>query len=957
MTRCSVGALAALAVAAGLLAAASAEVTITDNGYSGLVVGISKDVPEDDGPQLIEAIKAMFREASPALFTATEQRAYFKKVTILIPMTWTNTSIDRVANSEVYEESEVRVAPPNPAYGDNPYTLQPGGCGEPGEYIHVTPDYLRFINDTMKRRFGPAGKVVTHEWAHLRYGVFEEYGYPGDPAYPLFYYSIQENGEPLLVPNFCSNTTLRGYTYNQKTGGGDCTFDDSTGLPDSDCWFYPYDDNDAVTSLMSFTYLNSVSHFCDGSEEKHHHADAPNKHNVRCNQRSVWDVIADNDDFAGGANPPADLTPTQIEPSFEVVQQADARYVLVLDTSGSMSPSSGQPYDRISMLHNAATKWIKYELQNGTWVSIITFTTVGELKTDFIRIEDDASRERLASFVPTTATGGTCICNGVDLALKTLNAALEGPGGIIVLMTDGEENTNCKNPDTGKTWDLTDLFEPVEEADVRVITMAFGTRADENLEKFAEISDGLTYFIDDTKAALDLDQAFQGCLTYQPDITVETEKDIVLFQQHFGASAVKSFSSMFSIDPTTGRDVVFKIEFAEASTQQDITSVELESPTGQIVDNITYPTGENFGTIELDMAEKGDWSFTVTFKRASVDMVITTTSKARSHDVLPLTVECWIGSTGQVTVDKNTRLSVLGKVRQGQNAVLQATVMAHVTTPDANSPVVDMQLLDSGVGADAIRDDGIYTKYFTQFNNKGRYSVVCEVRNDGNAVINEGFSASGAMPNPKNSDSSWCCGSTSPVGNTRPTGNFTRTVSAGAFQILNTPQKGILPPGQVTDLVLQQRSRSKNTATVQWTAPGADLDQGTATEYEFRWSNVSSDLSPSQFLTKGVLVNATLVPAPETSGTIQTLTIDVPKGLEASSFFMAMRTRDDQADNWSAVSNTAILYMGAVPAPPDDGLSPGAIAGIVIGVLVVVVAVVVAGVFVNNRRRMRVDGA
>ena len=48
---------------------------------------------------------------------------------------------------------------------------------------------------------------------------------------------------------------------------------------------------------------------------------------------------------------------------------------------------------------------------------------------------------------------------------------------------------------------------------------------------------------------------------------------------------------------------------------------------------------------------------------------------ARSHDVLPLTVECWIGSTGQVTVSRDTRLSVLGKVRQGQNAVLSATVM------------------------------------------------------------------------------------------------------------------------------------------------------------------------------------------------------------------------------------------------------------------------------------------
>ena len=43
---------------------------------------------------------------------------------------------------------------------------------------------------------------------------------------------------------------------------------------------------------------------------------------------------------------------------------------------------------------------------------------------------------------------------------------------------------------------------------------------------------------------------------------------------------------------------------------------------------------------------------------------------------------------------------------------------AHVTTPSASTPVLDMILLDNGVGADAIRDDGIYTKYFTQFAGK-----------------------------------------------------------------------------------------------------------------------------------------------------------------------------------------------------------------------------------------------
>ena len=34
-------------------------------------------------------------------------------------------------------------------------------------------------------------KHFIHEWAHYRYGVFDEYGIPGDPKYPTFY---MENG-------------------------------------------------------------------------------------------------------------------------------------------------------------------------------------------------------------------------------------------------------------------------------------------------------------------------------------------------------------------------------------------------------------------------------------------------------------------------------------------------------------------------------------------------------------------------------------------------------------------------------------------------------------------------------------------------------------------------------------------------------------------------------------------
>ena len=53
------------------------------------------------------------------------QRAYFKSVTILVPQSWhiegTEPSV-----GETLEAAEFRVAPSNPVYGNNPYTVQVG---------------------------------------------------------------------------------------------------------------------------------------------------------------------------------------------------------------------------------------------------------------------------------------------------------------------------------------------------------------------------------------------------------------------------------------------------------------------------------------------------------------------------------------------------------------------------------------------------------------------------------------------------------------------------------------------------------------------------------------------------------------------------------------------------------------------------------------------------------------
>ena len=58
------------------------------------------------------------------------------------------------------------------------------------------------------------GKTLVHEFAKLRWGVFEEHGYPGDAKFPMYYMKAvwSPSGQNTVVtPNFCINGELRGY--------------------------------------------------------------------------------------------------------------------------------------------------------------------------------------------------------------------------------------------------------------------------------------------------------------------------------------------------------------------------------------------------------------------------------------------------------------------------------------------------------------------------------------------------------------------------------------------------------------------------------------------------------------------------------------------------------------------------------------------------------------------------
>ena len=66
-----------------------------------------------------------------------------------------------------------------------------------------------------------------------------------------------------------------------------------------------------------------------------HNREAPNEHNRLCSRKSVWEVMWESNDFRYNNNPPRDIAPPK--PVFTVVKPDIPRFVLVLDTSGSMN--------------------------------------------------------------------------------------------------------------------------------------------------------------------------------------------------------------------------------------------------------------------------------------------------------------------------------------------------------------------------------------------------------------------------------------------------------------------------------------------------------------------------------------------------------------------------------------------------------------------------------------------
>ena len=714
--------------------------SISENGYSGVVIAVSPEEAED--PALVEAIKELFTSASAELYGATRQRAFFKEVTILVPQSWSMPSAEPSVD-ETFEDAEFRVGPANPVYGHNPYTVQNRDCGDPGDFTHLTSWFVLNPANNATTEFGRTDKVIVHEWAKLRWGVFEEFGYPGDERFPMFYFQTTwgPNGqEDVLKPNFCTSTEVEGEPRDVVTGG-ECSNDPDSGLPDSHCYFFPKAESTVASSYMALPFLDSVTDFCDQTEANLHHAEIPTKHNLYCDGRSTWDVIKENSDFANEVNPPnPDISSTT--PVFRVVQSKSPKYVVLMDVSTSMETPGNGHLDLIGVrsenLKNAVKRWVMYEVTDGTEVALVVFSDVkpgnGNPVIFSMASVNDETRAGMVEAVDSMKFfGKTCIGCGIDRALNW-DGTLKGfNGGVIILITDGMQECETSPGDPAcKT--IEDMTPEVLARQTRVVTIAFGLEADPALEDLALQSGGKSYFIDDYSGPGSINDAFTGSMTYQPGDVLGESTTTVHQHDRQDVTAGETVTDFFDIDVSIGREVTFQItinavEGKDCQYPLTITLLKPDEVHNAEINGETFKCNStNYKTYrhKISLAEEGRWVYKIVASEALLSISVKVESKSREPSTEPVMTRCWISSDAQdLDTTTNVKLGVVAEVSQGSKPVVGAKVEAVVERPmdSNNNPQVPihLDLLDNGGGADKIRNDGTYAR----FANTSTYNNLC----------------------------------------------------------------------------------------------------------------------------------------------------------------------------------------------------------------------------------------
>ncbi|XP_067929386.1 calcium-activated chloride channel regulator 1-like [Watersipora subatra] len=799
-----------------------------DGGYINILIAIDDKVPEN--LDIIEKLQAYLSNASKILNQATKNRLYIKNATIVVPAGWMDQqNWVQPAENETFERARILIAQKNLAYGDTPYTLQPRGCGEEGDYIHLTPNFLT-TSQTIRHPYRPAKKLVK-EFAKLRWGVFDEDISIADGEMPQLYW---HNGYRQIVG--CTE----GASFAPVNATG-CQWND--GEEASDCDFVATDFR-GTASLLSYEYFDNVVEFCDSNENSDtpHNKLARNLQNTNCNERSVWDVMLAHPDFASDCNtlgqcsvpPPQPLfrvvkkpytgvtvpptTSTQAIPSSSSttsststtsttttattttaapVQTCSQDIVcLCLDVSGSMSTAN-----RIGTMADSASAYILTYLREGTAVGIVSFQSSAYLHADMTEITSSRDRSDLISALPRSAGGGTNIEVGLDECQRILRnyAGARLAESRILLIGDGAGTVGNAIPS-------------IKADGITIDTVLYGQGA--QLVGIAQETGGSENFVSDDSSEEELrlfftESAFSGCSLEQTDSIVQNENFVI-------PAGEDSYESKVDLDETIGLDTKIVVKYTSdvnltVETEKKLTTTITKDPNLQLI--VATLQGEAGGYIKYTVTKTGQSG-----SGSDVDVLVTVTS-APLPGVEPIVVSYKVGEN-YVEFDEDTQFIGYAGVFQGFTPVLNLSVNIIMNQPSGTP--LSIKHVDDGTGVDSTPNDGIYTGFVP--------AHMIDGTGGSYFGIDVNVTGEGLLPKPVEEAKSQGRRSTG----YSSLGNFSRYSAGGVVVVDNWKNvPDITPPDRVTDLSIHIALSGEDVVALTWTAPGEDLNIGQASGYHF----------------------------------------------------------------------------------------------------------------------------
>uniref|UniRef100_H2XXP4 Calcium-activated chloride channel regulator 1-like n=1 Tax=Ciona intestinalis TaxID=7719 RepID=H2XXP4_CIOIN len=862
-------------------------VKLQSNGYDGVLVAINPAVPENE--TLIRNIRDFFTRASHSLFILTKKRAYFRNINILVPKTWTGARYDTAIGLS-YRKADVIVAPANSAKGNNPYTRQTGGCGDPGTYIHITPEY---VYNPQEHLYGPREKAIVHEWSHLRWGVFDEYATGNHKRHYID-----------------SNNILQA---TRQIAGEDQV------MQYKNCLRRPINITNQFAQMPvefegnEYRIRSTIQYKNDPNEPiNFHNSEADNEQNAKCNLKSLWEVIGASPDFREGANPPnpnlRNLTPT-----FRVVKPPqNRRFVVVLDVSGSMRGK------RLLMMRQSTSEFISSLLSDGDKIGIVQFHSFAQTLLPIRHVNSQTDRFDICSRFPNRTGGSTCIGCGIQAAMQEMERDdPTEPCGHIVVLTDDEFNGCTIDAIFLTTTQNTALVQLVnrtsgrwffaQDRDLRRLTGAFAVIADEDGDIRNLVS--------------------TVNLAYNNNNILMTNILQILYRQH-NLSAEQNANGTVEIDKTVGLNTTFRFSYQIKPPCK----FTLMCVSGTCEGHPLAQTDKSLKFIQFVIPGKatvGTWKYAINSKYK--DTVSLSVTSRTLENVQPIVVRTSTRST-------STRIAgpivIEATVTHGDPGppLLYLSVVAVIEKPDYTEE--RLILLDNGAGADNTINDGVYSRTFIGFRERGRYSIqtwfagtVTGNREAGESLSNES-NERGVFTRVQTGTGIEFIGynrimlsdNCSNIVYIMPGNKNGTPLSDNNRPVTTAPsvRPDDLAPNRINDLTAVHVDPNDRNSGIRlsFTAPGDDADSGTGKNIIVMYLGNPNNLSTN--FEENICPVTSI--QPQIANTRETFTIPSPNitGMTGSIRIAIAIIASDEVPNNSSVSNIVILRFFIQPPIPSQ---------------------------------------